>query len=158
MSYVYFRVLGLGVELQRGYEFFDDGWVKDINVYVQQSTQPHRSLPEHISDAGGITLISSTGQHKQVRIAYEPSPIEYIATGRRAHEETHALHELGQLGILKRRIKEEGYKVPWWRVRDPEKIARIGQVYALLRNGHINANTRELLCLAKVFTKVHDKQ
>ena len=62
---------------------------------------------------------------------------------RRAHEETHVLHGIGQIHLLQRKLAERGLNINLGRYKDfdahsgdeNEIVANIGALYALEKNG-----------------------
>src|SRR3989338_6796851 len=149
-----FEILGIFVPLSLRQEYRDDGYVDNLVDYVAE-VQKDLSQPitprlrefytQKFKGETGITidliepwlLLSSK---RVIRIAYLKSNQELTNTYHRARQETDALRELGYIHKLEKLLKQNWNRN--LRGLDEKRIADIGGIYGLLKNGYYDREIR----------------
>ncbi|MFH1248670.1 MAG: hypothetical protein V1660_00785 [archaeon] len=134
------QTLGINVELLPSMEFKDDGFVDDIEEHTKKLDAyyevPPRKLPEELRRmeilGRCMTFVKNHSVHSHIYYINTDMPPLNIEV--RAHEETHALDNMGRLDLLEKKILTEfNTLVHLHRIPDPEVRAEMGAIYALKR-------------------------
>ncbi len=158
MSRIILPMLGIETWHHR-YSVRDDGFVDDMSEHLGLIFREFgllRPVPTE-NDSAGYTFIDP--DFTRIIIFYEHhSPLRDIVT--QAHEETHALHIIGQERILEQRLQGAGYGMrlrtsgTFWSCAEKYKelLARIGGLYGLHRQGY-DISSLDKLTLPKHYWK-----
>ncbi len=136
------EALGIEVPLGLNTYYHDDGFVRSIDRHLYDLAERYQytslELPELVGGQiarGACSLIYDSNFRRHRHIYYIDSGFEPLNLEVRAHEETHALEDLGALDLLATKIlDEQKVKINFNDIRDSEVRAHIGSIYALFAN------------------------
>jgi len=132
------EVLGLKVPLGLFHVYHDDGFVDSIQGHIEALAKKYDEwgwsfAGNHVIGRYELHNTFFGGNH---HIFYLDTSFEAVNIGIRAHEETEVLRERKRLGYLADKIlAEQGARINFKEIENPEVIAEIGAIYALLSRG-----------------------
>lgn len=139
----------LEIEVEsENFSLIDHGYVDDVGLYAQKLCVDYGEDPGIIKNpSGGMCLYFEKGGITECNIFYLHD-VHLINVHRRAHEETHALHISGNLGLLQARLFNNNLDIRLMECNDffkcttetTDLVADIGSLYAMeLKNADIGA-------------------
>ena len=132
------EILGLTVPIGWFHTHHDDGFVDSIQKHIEALAEKYDRwgwpfVGKHVIGMYELYYTFFGAHH---HIFYLDTSFEIVNISTRAHEETEFLRERGRLSYLADKIlAEQNVRINFKEIKNPEVIAEIGSIYALLSRG-----------------------